>query len=1372
MSCLECNSGFYRNGHVCSKCSLNCINCDKNGCNLCKKSHFVYNGTCIECSKNCNLCKSYLTCDICKKDHYVSKMAKCVSIEKNCSFCQLCENGMCKLCIDGYFLDKNQKCRKCLQFDQNTCQDCKLHFYGNYWSNETTNQCIPCPLNCRNCEGDGDCISTVNGLLVDGCMEGYVWVVTGTISRCMSCTSVDPVLISIKESCHKCKNLYFTDKCNKCGDETLITQLSCEICNTRPGLYIPNGNCARIECSNASTQLLCEKCNSYYFLNNICVQAVCETNLRIVQTQGECNACDNRIWVMGKCDIGYKCNNFDYWEQDSFDKCGFIWNSLVDKCIPFDCDNVELIISQNHCGQCHNRYWNGNGCKVINCLSDSLDTPEKCTGCKRMKLYWNSTSCIFTTCMSPTSENECNACEGRIWLNNACQTIEYGCDGGIMSTEHKCLHCFGRSVSGTKLVSQLCNNPITPTSCNYCFPFMYWSATELKCKLFTQSVPLTEHICNQALDYYWTGLKCVKYGKNCSTNRVYEAYTEEKCGACRNSKWLPVEGGKCISLNCQSLEEGSIMESTCQKCEKTKQGSMWIRLSIDYTCQKIDCTSKNLITSQVECNVCRGVWVNVDSIFVCKDIYCPTQSLYSSERCEACNVPDNERIWLDGVPSCHTCPFNCVECNSDQCIRCDVNYFLSSDNHECTLCDNTIIALENQCKSCSKRIWSNGVCEFCPKNCNKCSSLSQCIECEFNYVLKKRFINDNSVYQCEKCHLDTIESCNQCTVAPHYFLKAKCSACQIGTILGFRIETAISALTPCHQFIPKFTNMMDLSKLHFNVHSEYKCNKCGLEINNNSMATYWDSVTRTCKNCILNCAKCIDAVTCTQCKDQTYMSLLNNCEPCPEFCQVCDNLACQKCLKGHYMNTELTQCIPCIENCNECNENICISCKTGHSYENLICKKCSINCNSCKSGICTTCQNGYCLNQNNVCISTNLDCQKCFQIDEISEPSCISCNIDYNLQICEKCPLNCEFCDNYNVCNVCAKEHYLLNDQCEKCMTNCATCVNSTECLTCKTGYFYDSLLKTCSNCGMNCITCTSPNTCQKCRYLSQYFNSTSFVCENCRPNCVSCSSTNCLKCLPNFYPIDTNCLNCPQNCKTCLDSNSCDRCLDGFIWDNLLNACTYCTDNCISCKTSSDCLDCKFDSYSLVVNNSTICNQCSGVIPFCDKCHVEVKFNNSLVCDACQHGAAITEDKRCILCQNCNNCIDPPEYCQKCKTNFYLTDNDHCSSFKCYECNSINGCLKNTISDYGCFSAHSCWLTFIKEKSSNVIKSFHQSCKNQTCSNVDNLNCTSISDTLETCQQCCLSHLCNKISDEYVIASAYYLKISSLLLFLYLLLA
>jgi len=134
------------------------------------------------------------------------------------------------------------------------------------------------------------------------------------------------------------------------------------------------------------------------------------------------------------------------------------------------------------------------------------------------------------------------------------------------------------------------------------------------------------------------------------------------------------------------------------------------------------------------------------------------------------------------------------------------------------------------------------------------------------------------------------------------------------------------------------------------------------------------------------------------------------------------------------------------------------------------------------------------------------------------------------------------------------------------------------------------------------CATCseTAPETCTSCQ-PGFYLNSGE--CLRCDTNCLTCSgsgSSSCTSCKVGFYPLSGVCTACIENCISCSPSatntNLCNTCQLGYVYNPTLKVCVKCINGCTHCR--------------------------SDKINFCDKCSngFEPVFTNGIItsCKAC----------------------------------------------------------------------------------------------------------------------------------------------------------
>lgn len=177
--CTQCKTG--KGPDVENNGGANCKPCGEAGCQTCSANFktcetcttpnvLTSEGTCTTCpAQHCQFCNSKGECVLCKEPKILDGVScvsscktgdvkyngRCVSCPKNCDLCN--EVGKCQTCAAGYFLD-------------------------------SSNQCTGCPANCGTCYTNGKCKTCLNEttLQSDGsCGEDpwykkwWVWLLIG-----------------------------------------------------------------------------------------------------------------------------------------------------------------------------------------------------------------------------------------------------------------------------------------------------------------------------------------------------------------------------------------------------------------------------------------------------------------------------------------------------------------------------------------------------------------------------------------------------------------------------------------------------------------------------------------------------------------------------------------------------------------------------------------------------------------------------------------------------------------------------------------------------------------------------------------------------------------------------------------------------------------------------------------------------------------------------------------------------------------------------------------------------------------------------------------------------------------------------------------
>lgn len=122
-------------------------------------------------------------------------------------------------------------------------------------------------------------------------------------------------------------------------------------------------------------------------------------------------------------------------------------------------------------------------------------------------------------------------------------------------------------------------------------------------------------------------------------------------------------------------------------------------------------------------------------------------------------------------------------------------------------------------------------------------------------------------------------------------------------------------------------------------------------------------------------------------------------------------------------------------------------------------------------------------------------------------------------------------------------------------------------------------------------------------------------------------------------------------NCAVCTAAQICTQCNPGFFVDQV-GQCTPCSDNCNSCIDTNTCSIC-FDGYTLDSNNACVNNLLCPAN--CASC------SDSTTCTTCQTGFYMAPNLTCQACPiSCAACINPA-VCIECVENYELTDLNFC---------------------------------------------------------------------------------------------------------------
>ncbi|KAM3128076.1 hypothetical protein pb186bvf_019839 [Paramecium bursaria] len=673
-----------------------------------------------------------------------------------------------------------------------------------------SNQCEDCSIICLSCfESDSYCL-TCNVQRQNppqcSCIDGY-WennlICQQCPFQCLSCTN--------ETDCQTCRGNRQGSNCTcLIGYDDGVSQ-NCQQC-------IPNCNtCDKsgcLSCTSIRVRPQC-LCPDGYFEDSGCQSCLFQ-----------CQTCQNQLACI-KCKgdrSGSNCLCPTYKFDDQI-------NVLCQDCIQY----CSVCSNNKDCQQCDtNRVFDGVKC---GCKQGFYESAGVCIKCAQNCLDCNSSQC--QQCAQLRGGNDCK------------------CNGGYYESNNNCIKCNDIcSTCQASLSCITCQQNKQPPLCLCQIGFIYQNQ---QCE-----------ICQQNCLQCDIDLKCVQ----CPENRVaptcncLDGYFEENnicnkcqypCQNCNKSSCLSCSNGQSPPL-CQCndgyFDDGQICKQCLNNCKKcTIQNSCIECLSIRVTplcsCpdqyydngQCIPCSSNcNICKSSIECTQCIDVQKNVPECLCNQGFYYEKSS-----------------------QQCRQCLNNCLSCNKDNCLVCEVNRSIP----QC-ICNQRYFELNNQCVQCSYQCLTCtqfNKCTTCidayrePPDCNCLSNMfelnQQCIQCNSNCLT----CNSSGCLSC-KNNLNTLPDClclqtqylkeQVCIDCPQNCLTCNQNTC-ISCIDGFHITQNLCIENPkCNQYCINCTYQGCLQCETNRVVPDCQC-QIGYYGNN-------------CTACIENCISCTTQI-CDKCQD-------------------------------------------------------------------------------------------------------------------------------------------------------------------------------------------------------------------------------------------------------------------------------------------------------------------------------------------------------------------------------------------------------------------------------------------------------------------------------------------------------------------------
>jgi hypothetical protein len=493
------------------------------------------------------------------------------------------------------------------------------------------------------------------------------------------------------------------------------------------------------------------------------------------------------------------------------------------------------------------------------------------------------------------------------------------------------------------------------------------------------------------------------------------------------------------------------------------------------------------------------------------------------ENCDLCMQP----YFLSGDKKCVRTKY-CSRgvTGSEQCNRCDNNYYLSEDKYSCTVTQNCKSGYfdNGKCKLCFNGYYNNlddGKCysntedniyKYCQTASEKCES---CIK---DYYLGE----DKKCSSTKNCSESDLGICKKC-VNNYYLgkLDNKCSEVQYCIKSDYKYdceECEDNYFVSNNKCIKDDIQGETFKNCKIVFYNQEHCSQC----KNNYYLNLEDNLCYNNEKNYYKCSK-VSNNTCTECESLYYLGEDNKCSKIagcalsetPDICTKCLSSLCKNnkkgtCEQSFYIDEEEKEdinngvCFRCQETNQEGNK--CIKCEEGYILsQNGFCMDYE-HCDEIKDGVCVKCKqhvhkdgmvNSYCLNDKYGCVDAVDGCLQCN--DMYAFNTCTKCFEGYYFDeyygFCYECKNGCTSCTDHQNCGGCMDEGYYTIDEattpetydavCEQCIEGCKKCSNNLDCESCYDGYYLtndnpDGLMK-CASCGLFCEECYDGEYCLKC---------------------------------------------------------------------------------------------------------------------------------------------------------------------------------------------------------------------------------------------------------------------------------------------------
>lgn len=898
------------------------------------------------------------------------------------------ENGLCKACNDGYFLE-NFPSTKCVACPEN-CLSCNIRaaysgknstapincnrcessvsqqrlVVSNWrFSDSWAYTCGICSIrNCQTCESSTTCSACLPGLVLSGskteCTEPQSTLFP-PIANCLALNSVG--------KCYECKIGYTT---SEDSSECVYCSLdNCRVCHNTKGKcsecargfvlqsdgkcrFVPNSNCAAVHvaipdcamCQDGyywkSAEKQCTPCTSKYANCVNCTESfinACRVGYyKVKGTDGADDKCE--LCKLASC-TSIQC----MLTSSRCDSCNYegvvLLNNDQDRCLT----NTELPLLPNcektgasgACETCRVGFYSTGSttgpdyclaCADTGCLSCSGGGANQCTQCAKTSAQGLPLGLVSGKCIYTDSKN-CDTWQGSdVTSCSACKRFYFL----FKSTDYKSLTPSKEMIACVLFDSRYCNRWSPSGEGLVC------SASETMTGAHTgfDLNPMPDHeVCPQATTLTSNSKNpvCVNIAiENCK--RAYGS--NKRCHECLpgyfvNSNQAP---DRDVCTACVSNCEVCLSASDCRKCRK------------GFTKRSVQGQPEQCVQTVPFCadySEAEGICVRCAAGFILTAAATPSCVRQVGEGAIASFgvSPLHSRICADGY---YLSGSACVRCSIPNCASC-------ASPSTCTRCAPATYL--------SRSPSSPDSCTPIPINaCLAALDSNTCTRCRSGYALPSMFRNTGSY--CGACNVSHCSVCDSNSTL--------CDVCAVGYVLTADKKTCVVSTQNCADLLQGGS-----------------CARC--------TPGYFAIVsadTVTCLPCTAGCAECVSATQCSRCEAGKYLDTSQSVPRClagmAECAEAIDAKWCVHWRAGYTLQSATADSViakKCADNCNRCavsssdSVSNCVECNTGYYISGLAtpsetCSQCPTGCYSCltpalasASSFCTSCKAGFYLVQ-------------------------------------------------------------------------------------------------------------------------------------------------------------------------------------------------------------------------------------------------------------------------------------------------------------------------------------------------------------------------------------------------------------------------